>query len=295
MARHILAGIVTMEAQPWALEENFARMTQYVRQAAQRRARLVVTPETVVDGYVCGADPDPDRERMFGIAQTVPDGEYLKRAAALCRELDIYLCMGFMERDGDELFNSCALFDPQGVIIARHSKVHSAGEAFITPGKTLKPVDTPLGRLGFLICKDREVQDNFNMLGVQGAQGVIIPMDGSGGPDNTSKLRQRAIDNCCWIVVANTWSAVIIDPTGQIVLEKYEAECVSVQRVDFLGAPTGHGRTRFMERRRDLYGPLLASNEPEQYYDDQGGESQMAKDFGEKHRAGIRDRHKPTD
>ena len=153
---------------------------------------------------------------------------YLIRGADLSRELGIYLIFGFLELDGEDLYNTCAMFDPKGEIIAKHSKVHSGGEAFITPGRELKPFDTALGRIGFLICKDREVQDNFNMHGVQDVDAVIIPMDGSGGKNNTRKLIQRAQDNCCWIVVANTWSAVMIDPSGDVILEKYESECVSV-------------------------------------------------------------------
>ena len=224
-------GIVTMEATPWELEDNFQRMEEYVREAARRRAHLVIAPEGILDGYVCGADPNVTEEGMVGIAQRIPDGPYLKRGGALANELGIYLIFGFLERDGEELLNSCALFDPDGEIIAKFSKVHTAGEAFITPGKELAPVDTPLGRVGMLICKDRSVPENFRALGVQGAEMVFLPMDGSGGPTNTEMLRQRARDNVCWIVSANTWSCAVIDPTGDVYLEKYESECVSVQRM----------------------------------------------------------------
>ena len=75
-------GIVTMEATPWELEDNFQRMEEYVREAARRRAHLVIAPEGILDGYVCGADPNVTEEGMVGIAQRIPDGPYLKRAAA---------------------------------------------------------------------------------------------------------------------------------------------------------------------------------------------------------------------
>ena len=74
MASYWLVGIVTMEATPWAQEENFGRMEEYIREAVRRRAQLVVAPEFVLDGYVCGADPEVTRERMLEIAQTAPDG-----------------------------------------------------------------------------------------------------------------------------------------------------------------------------------------------------------------------------
>ena len=263
-------GIVTMEATPWELEENFQRMEEYVREAARRRAHLGIAPEGILDGYVCGADPNATEEGMVGIAQSVPDGPYLKRGGALAKELGIYLIFGFLEKDGEELFNSCALFDPEGAIVGKFSKVHTAGEAFITPGRELAPFDTPLGRVGMLICKDRGVPDNFRALGVQGAEIVFLPMDGAGGPANTETLRQRARDNACWIIVANTWSCAIIDPTGDIYLEKYESECVSVQRVGPDDEKKEGLRSRFRHRRPDLYDPISKSYEDGSFYDEGG-------------------------
>lgn len=67
--------------------------------------------------------------------------------------------------------------------------------------------------------------DNFSVLGVQGVETIYIPMDGSGGPENTATMRVRARDTGCWIVIANTWSAVMINPRGEVVLEVSETEC----------------------------------------------------------------------
>ena len=290
--RRFRVGVVTMEGTPWELEENFDRMEAYVREAARRRAHLVIAPEAILDGYVCGADPDVSEERMVGIAQSVPDGPYLWRGGALAAELGIYLIFGFLERDGEELFNSCALFDPRGEIIAKFSKVHIAGEAFITPGRELKPFDTPLGRVGMLVCQDRLVPENFRTLGVQGAEIVFLTMNGSGGRENTEVLRQRAKDNARWIVVANTWSCAIIDPTGDVYLEKYESECVSVQRVG-LGDPTKADlRAGFRRHRRDLYGPLTNSNEDGAQYDERGYPTEAAREVEERHRRFVREHPK---
>src|SRR5262249_4557137 len=150
-------------------------------------------------------------------------------------------------------FNSCALFGPDGKIVAKYSKVHPTAESYITPGRELKPFDTPFGRIGFLICSDRGVVDNFSTLGAQGAEIILIPMNGSGGPENTNLLRQRARDNHCSIVVANTWSCAIIDHRGEISLEKYETECVGVGRLFLYDIPKGSNRTKFLDRRPDLY------------------------------------------
>jgi predicted amidohydrolase len=261
----MLIGMATMKGAPWQLEENFQRMEAMVREAAGRRAELVMAPESVLDGYVFNEDPTSTKEEMLKIAQTVPDGEYLGRAGALCRELEIYLIFGFLERESSDLFNACVLLDKQGKVLAHYRKITTAGEYDITPGSELEPFDTSLGRIGFLLCSDRSA-DNVRTLAVQGAGVIFIPMDGSGGPDNTEKMRWRAKENGCWIAIANTWSAVLISPSGELNLEKYETECVSVQ---VLSLPWKN-QSSFISRRADLYDPLTVPTETGNLYDADG-------------------------
>jgi predicted amidohydrolase len=278
-------GIVAMESDGWELENNFNRMEAYVRQAVSRRAELVITPEAVLDGYAYHCDPDVTKERLMEIAQQVPDGPYLLRSGRLSKELGIYLILGFLEKAGDELFNSCAMFDPQGKLIAKYSKVHPATEAFITPGRELKPFDTPIGRIGFLICGDRNVPHNFATLAAQGVEIVFLPMDGGGNHPNTQLMQTRAWENYCWIVQANTWSSVIVTPHGSLYHERYEKECVSVQRLDLGENPP---RNNFKFRRPDLYGPLTAEYEKNGWYTPDGGISEQLKQERVRHLENLR-------
>ncbi len=279
----MLIGFVTMKGEPWKLEENFQRLEAKAREAAGRRAKLILAPESVLDGYVFNEDPTSTKEAMLEIAQTVPDGEYLGRAGALCRELGVYLIFGFLEREGEDLFNACVLLDRDGGVLAHYRKVTTAGEFDITPGKELRPFDTPLGRVGFLLCSDRAA-DNLRTLAVQGAGVVFVPMDGAGGPENTDKMRWRARENGCWIAIANTWSAVLISPSGEPHLEKYEAECVSVQELRLPQA----SRNSLATRRPDLYGPLTETGLEGSFYDAGGNLTERALARREEQRARAR-------
>ena len=234
----------------------------------------VIAPEFALDRYVFYTDPDITRERLFEIAQSVPDGPYMIRASELCRELGIYLIFGFLEEARDELFNSCAIFDPHGKIIAKYSKIHPAEEAYTTPGRELEILDTPIGRPGFLICGDRNIPHNFTTLAVQGAEIIFLPMNGGGSPPNTQLMQARAWENYCWIVQANVWSSIIVTPHGSLYLERYEKECVSVQCLDFGEIPA---RTNFIMRRPDLYGPLASSYEKDAWYTPEGNISDTLK------------------
>jgi hypothetical protein len=66
--------IVTMKGAPWKLEDNFCRMEYWVRKGAKLGAKLVITPESILDGYVCCTDRQTTKEKMLAIAQSVPGG-----------------------------------------------------------------------------------------------------------------------------------------------------------------------------------------------------------------------------
>jgi predicted amidohydrolase len=235
----ILVGLISMRGEPWQLEENYQRLESFVREAAGQGATVVVAPEAVLDGYICGAAADATRERMLEVAQPIPDGPYLKRARALCTELGIYLVFGFLERRGEDLRNSCAMIDPHGEVVGNYSKVFPNGEMFITAGRELRPVDTSLGRVAFLICADRVIGAHWPPYGAQDADIVFLPMDGAGGPDNTRTMQGHAREHGYWILIANTWSRVIVDPAGEVKLEDYTTEGVSVVDVDLAADAPG--------------------------------------------------------
>lgn len=279
-----MVGIVTMHGKLWKMEENFQRMEAYVHQATERGAQLVIAPENALDGYVAGADPNATEQAMNQIAQNVPDGPYIQRGRRLSEALGIYLIYGFIERVEDQLYNSCVLIDPHGEVIARYSKINPLNERFITPGHELRPFDTPFGRVGFLICGDRGVLDNFRTLAVQGAQIIFIPMDGGFDPGNLALLQGRAADNACCIVIANTHGSGIVRCDGGIIHERYESECVSVQRIDLTEFDASRQRGHFRMRRPDLYGPLTQTIEPECHWDDAGQPTPYEHEHREKYR-----------
>ena len=276
-------GIITMEADPWELEKNFKRLEKYTREAVNRLADLVIAPEAILDGYAYGADHEAEFKKLASIAQKIPTGEYIKKGAKLAKELKIYFIFGFLQISNNKLYNSVVMFDPEGEIISTYSKVHPKNESFITPGEELKITTTDFGKIGFLICSDRGVTDNFSTLGVQGVQIIFLPMDGDGGPENIDALRYKAMDNHCWIVVANTWSCALINPQGQIISQRYECECVTLQRIDiytylFEGNETktafsdtiSEPRRKFLARRPDLYKPLTEPPGENSYFDSEG-------------------------
>ncbi len=57
-------------------------------------------------------------------SEPIPEGETFKALSQAARENQVYLIGGSIpERDGNKLYNTCTVFDPNGTLIAKHRKV----------------------------------------------------------------------------------------------------------------------------------------------------------------------------
>ena len=150
--------VAAMRAQPkrWVRIHNFDLLTKFATDAVQQGAQLVVTCEGFLDSYTDNAKLTPEltREKYLQICEAI-DGPWMKRIADLAAELRIHLSVSFAERRGSQVYNSVAVFSPEGKLVLHYSKTHTKGEAFNTPGTHFPVAKTSLGTLGALICYDR--------------------------------------------------------------------------------------------------------------------------------------------
>ncbi|MBZ5533994.1 MAG: nitrilase [Acidobacteriia bacterium] len=147
-------------------KRTLEKAADLTRDAARQGAELVLFPEAFVSGYprgldfgaVVGARSEAGREdfrRYFESAVEVPGAavEALGRAA---RSNSVYLVMGVIERERGTLYCCVLFFAPDGTLLGKHRKVMpTASERLIWgygDGSTLPVFDTPLGRLGAVIC-----------------------------------------------------------------------------------------------------------------------------------------------
>lgn len=148
------------------LEATLAKVDNLVSQAAAEDAQLVVMPEAFVSAYPVGLDfgarvgfrlprGRQDFLRYFKSAIEVPSPatDLLGRAA---KTAGVYLVIGVIERDGGTLYCTALTFSDHGNLVGKHRKLMpTAAERLVWgfgDGSTMRTVDTPLGRLGAVIC-----------------------------------------------------------------------------------------------------------------------------------------------
>jgi predicted amidohydrolase len=168
------------------------------------------------------------------------EGPTVAWASALARKHHCSIVAGsFVEREGEQLFNTSVLLDPDGVLIAHYRKVHlfdidvagatsresdtfSAGDdAVVAP---LSQATTPDGSrpassrpasstpgaatLGLTICYDLRFPELFRIEALRGAQLIAVPsaFTAATGADHWELLvRARAVENQVVIIASAQW------------------------------------------------------------------------------------------
>jgi len=95
------------------------------------------------------------------------------------------------------VYGTAAVFGPDGALLGVARKVHPVLEEtmFLTssPVEDLKPIQTPAGRIGVLICSDSWFEDTYRSL--KDAELLAIPSIGEGGHDVFPKGLKGFKDN----------------------------------------------------------------------------------------------------
>lgn len=137
-----------------------------IGKAAQGRAQLVVIPEAFVSAYPTGLDfgariglrtpkGRDDFRRYYESAMEVP-GPACNALGKAAREAGVFLVIGVIERDGGTLYCTVLFFSKDGKLMGKHRKLMpTAMERLVWgfgDGATMPVFDTPLGKIGSVIC-----------------------------------------------------------------------------------------------------------------------------------------------
>ena len=128
-------------------KRNLERAHAVMAGAAKERCDAVVLPECLNFGWT---HPSA-RERTPPIP-----GVHSDLLSAAARETGIWVAAGLVERDGDRLHNTAVLLSPDGELVLKHRKINELELAhdLYSFGTGVQCADTPLGRIGLLVCAD---------------------------------------------------------------------------------------------------------------------------------------------
>ncbi len=232
------------------VEENLAQAAALVAAAAAQGARLVALPEYF--GIMGLRETD-----KVAVRESDGDGPIQRFLADTSRRLGIWLLGGSVPLECDtegKVHNSSLLYDDQGQRIVRYDKIHLFAldlgtEKFseartIVPGREVKVVDSPFGRLGLSVCYDLRFPELYRAMGPVDILFVPAAFTATTGRAHWEPLlRARAIENLAWVIAPAQGGvhasgrethghSMIVDPWGAVSAYRAAGAGIVIAEID---------------------------------------------------------------
>ncbi len=228
-------GIAQMNSQD-DKSANLKQAEGLIDRLAAQGARFIILPE-----YFHFLGPE---EKMPENAEPM-EGQSLELIHRKAIEHKMYIHSGsFLERDEDNIYNTCVVFDPKGEIIAKYRKiflfdVETPGgfvykeSATITSGNEVVTFEVDDIIFGMSTCYDLRFPEMYRRLMKTGVQVILVPAAFTlqTGRDHWELLlRARAVENLSWVISSAQWGphppnftcygrSMVINPWGLVVAQ----------------------------------------------------------------------------
>ncbi len=214
-------------------DEGLRHTLEMVDRAAAERPNLIVLPEVTYPAYFLRSREEYRR------AEPLDAGALLRTFGGKAAQHGAYLAVGVaFPSDEGEVTNSALLFAPDGSLAGRYDKsfLWHFDRRWFTGGAHYPVFETPLGRLGLLICADGRLPEIARCLALGGAQVIVDPtawVSWGRAPSELSNpqaeymMPARALENGVWVVAAGKVGveagsivycgrSCVIDPQGRM-------------------------------------------------------------------------------
>lgn len=200
-------------------ERTLKKVHALAAEAARLGARLVVFPEAFVSAYPSGLDfgavvgsrTDAGREqfrRYWESSVDVP-GPAVDALGRTAKRSRIYLVIGVIERDRGTLYCTVLFFSPDGAYLGKHRKIMpTASERLVWgfgDGSTMPVFDTPLGKIGAVICWENYLP---LMRAAMYAKGIELYCAPTADPRDSwvASMRHIAVEGRCFVLSCNQFN-----------------------------------------------------------------------------------------
>jgi len=188
-------------------EELLRKAERLILEAAKGSPDIIALPEAF-------AHMSHPADKWMDKAETI-QGATISRFAKLAKKIGSIILFPTIERIGKQIFNSVIFLSATGKVLNRyHKTIPTIGEIEfnVSPGGGVVVVDTPVGRLGALICYDINFLEMHEALRRAMPQIIFFVSAFRGG----LRTRYLALECASYVVTANNYSNQLINPLGRL-------------------------------------------------------------------------------
>lgn len=219
--RKIRAAVWQCESVPGDVEKNLAALAAVLARRNLRGVDLLVAPEMFATGWL----PELLRDRT-------PTHERVENEVShLAQEHGIAIACSVHVRRNARDYNTFHLWGSDGRLLGSQDKIHlwDRESQTITAGSEPNVIETPLGRMGGMVCYDVEFPEVARTLALQDAELFLVPSAFYTPQSWDIMTRARALENGCFLLGANqvggdpnkphNGQSRIVDPYGGVLAE----------------------------------------------------------------------------
>lgn len=256
-------GIAQIDCKPGDIAANTQQIVERIDQASRQHCDLVILPEMSDTGY--------DLPKAVLAATTWENGPG-PAIADVARRGNIHVAVGLAERDADNIYNTIAIFDRQGQLVARYRKIHLitaepiCEQNYITAGSELCRFDLEGVRCGVMTCYDVRFPELAQALSRQSQLMIVPAAFPMARIDHWQTITKcRAIENQIYVAACNRvgtdagvefgGSSQIVSPTGEVITSLHRSE-EGLAVCDIQPESVADAREQlqvWQDRRQDLY------------------------------------------
>jgi nitrilase len=213
--------VAVVQAAPVAFDRDrtLEKVCTLAGDAASLGAQLVLFPEAFVSAYPRGLDfgatigdrsaqGREDFRRYWESSVNVP-GPAVESLGRIASENRIYLVIGVIERDAGTLYCTVLFFAPDGAFLGKHRKIMPTGSERLVwgfgDGSTMPVFDTPLGKLGAVICWENYLPLMRAAMYAKGIEIYCAPTADS-RDSWIATMRHIAVEGRCFVLGANQFA-----------------------------------------------------------------------------------------
>ena len=252
MSAVVRAAVVQAAPVAFDLDATLAKVERLTAESGAGGADLVLFPEAFVSCYPRGltfgatvGSRTPEGRvwfrRYWESSIDVP-GPVVDRLAAIAAERKVHLVMPVMERDIGTLYCTVLFFAPSGECLGKHRKlVPTAAERLVWgagDGSTLPVFDTPIGRLGAVICWENYMPLLRTAMYAKGIQVWCAP---TADPRDSwiASMQHIACEGRCFVLSAEMFARRSDYPEDYPIEGDYEPEAVLCRGASVIVSPLG--------------------------------------------------------
>jgi predicted amidohydrolase len=236
LPRKAVVGVVNCNPETWKTFEKYIEVTNdFCAKAAENKADILVMTE-MMNLY--------SSANMDDLAEEIPNGPTCKITSENAKRYNMYICNSIVEKRNDNLYNTAVLYDRNGELIGKYSKVHlyfpEEMDSGTVPGDEHPVFDLDFGRIGIVICYDNWFPESYRILALKGAELVLFPNAGY----ELKTLPARGIDNGIYIACSSMHhQSSVVNSLGNEILKlqtPYGENSVETIEIDLSQRPLPH-------------------------------------------------------